>query len=344
MNLFCPGPVNVSKAMIQHDILEISHRGLPFQKLFSECSLLTRTLFNCDDEYTPLFLTGSGTLSIESVIFSYLKYKKTLLIQNGFFSEKWEGILKTHGCLYDTINFGWGNEYNLSDIREALNANKYDCIFLIHHETSTTMINDIEKINSLCKDYDIGCIVDGVSSVGLYKIDLRVMSNIYFVCYSTNKAIGSFPGLSVVIGKTKNLQQMTDDLTYLNLKQYYTHALLNETPFTPCVQNFYYYRNALLQIINDTDKIERYEELTNYTIRRFKDIGMERVLKFGRQCCWVINFTCENPTILYSRLMSKNIVIYKCKGILEDKAIQIGIFNKAKCDIDNLIEIVKMCF
>jgi 2-aminoethylphosphonate-pyruvate transaminase len=343
MNLFCPGPVNVSNAIFKSDLKEISHRGVPFQKIFSECSLLTKTLFNCGDEYTPLFLTGSGTLSVESVIFSYLKHKKTLLVQNGFFSEKWEGILKTHGCLYGTINFGWGNEYSLPAIREALKTNNYDCIFLIHHETSTTMINDIEKINSLCKDYGIGCVVDGVSSIGLYRIDLTELSNIFFVCYSTNKAIGSFPGLSVVIGKTKNLQQMTDDLTYLNLKQYYTHALLNETPFTPCVQNFYYYRNALLQIINDTDKIERYEELSKYTIERFKDIGMSSVLTSGKQCCWVINFLCENPSILYYSLMSKNIVVYKCKGLLENKAIQIGIFNKNKCDIDNLIDIVQSC-
>ena len=153
MKLFCPGPVNIIDTVKNAKCIEISHRGQQFQNLFKESTDLTSRLFTIDDKYKPLFLTGSGTLAIESIIYSYLKKKKTLLLQNGLFAEKWEGLLKNHGCSYKVQNYGWCNSYNYDLLESQLLAEEIDCIFIVHHETSTTMINDLFKINEICTKY-----------------------------------------------------------------------------------------------------------------------------------------------------------------------------------------------
>ena len=65
MKLFCPGPVNVEENIKNLEIPEISHRGKHFQSLFETSTRLTKKLFNIkNNEYSCLFLAGSGTLSI----------------------------------------------------------------------------------------------------------------------------------------------------------------------------------------------------------------------------------------------------------------------------------------
>lgn len=337
MKLFCPGPVNITDTIKNAKYIEISHRGQQFQNLFKESTDLTSCLFSIEKEHRPLFLTGSGTLAIESIVYSYLKKKKTLLLQNGLFSEKWEELLKNHNCSYRVQNFGWCNPYDYDMLESQLLAGGIDCIFMVHHETSTTMINDIFKINDLCTKFGIEIIIDAVSSAGIYNINLNILKQISFLGFSTNKGIGSFPGLAVVIGKVSLLEKMTDEICYLNLKNYYNFSLKNETPFTPCVQNFYYYNEALSNILKeDSRRLKYYEILSIYLIDQLAKINIYPILK-NNQCCWVLNFIVPNPSSLYDRLCEKNTIIYRCKGELERIAIQIGILNKTKEDIDELV-------
>ena len=84
MKLFCPGPVNVLKKIKNIDINEISHRTNNFHLLYNNCTNITKSLFNVNnDKFTPLFITGSGTITVESIIYSYLKNKNILILQNG---------------------------------------------------------------------------------------------------------------------------------------------------------------------------------------------------------------------------------------------------------------------
>ena len=119
------------------------------------------------------------------------------------------------------------------------------------------MINDIYEINNLCNKQNIKMVVDMVSSVGIYDIDLTKLNNIGLLCFSSNKCIGSYPGLSVVVSNTNILKTLTNEICYLNLQTYYEFSKKNETPFTPCVQNFYSYKTAVKLILKDKLNIKK---------------------------------------------------------------------------------------
>lgn len=119
-DFFCPGPVNLHESVKKEIINLSSHRSEEFISLLRECYYNTLKLFNIDNHinkngdsfYSALFLTGSGTLAIESMINSYLKHKKILIISNGFFGERWYEMLANYSSNFKYLKFEWNNEFD----------------------------------------------------------------------------------------------------------------------------------------------------------------------------------------------------------------------------------------
>jgi 2-aminoethylphosphonate-pyruvate transaminase len=346
-DFFCPGPVNIEES-VKKEILNLSsHRSKEFISLLEECYHNTLKLFNVnnyydengDNIYSALFLTGSGTLSIESMIYSYLKYKKVLILSNGFFGERWYDMINNYSSNFKYLKFEWNNEFDYSLIESEL-ENNYDILFFVHHETSTTMINDIEILNNICKKKNTNIVIDAVSSVGIYNIDLKKYDMLIGLGFSSNKCIGSYPGLSIVVFKTYDLKNMPKNISYLNLYNYYEYMKIFQTPYTPCIQNFYAYNLSLKNVLNKTYNVKLYyDDLMVYFKQKLLEKNLVPVLKTN-QCNWVINILYENPNYIYNKLYNENIIIYKCKNSLQDIAIQIALFNKTYRDIDNLIKLL----
>jgi len=342
--LFCPGPIKIEKNVRESLTTElISHRTKEFQVLFKECQELTLQLFNTTSEkYTPLFITGSGTTSIECMIYSYLSKKRVLCLSNGYFGEKWELFLKNYSKDYDFMNFGWNNEFDYNKIENYLSQDYYDVVFFVHHETSTTMINDIERISKICKFYNTTLTVDCVSSVGFYDIDLTSYDNIDMLVYSSNKCLGSYPGLSVTIVKNNIVLDMDDKWSCLNLKIYYKYALQYETPFTPCIQNFFSYKQALINClkINKSELHAKYRKQMSHFLNKLKGFHMHPVLKTS-QCDWVCNVYCTDPSYIYNKLHENGYIIYRCKEQLYNTSIQLSILKQTPYKIEKFLNVLK---
>ena len=253
--LFCPGPVNIEDSVKQEIVKLSSHRSNEFSNLLKECYYNTLKLFNVDNYlsddgntvYSALFLTGSGTLAIESMIYSFLKNKKVLILSNGFFGERWYDMITQYSSNIKYLKFEWNHEFDYKLIETEL-RNNYDVLFFVHHETSTTMINDVEILNAICKKTNTNIIIDAISSVGIYNIDLTIYDMIIGLGFSSNKCIGSYPGLSIVVFKNEYLKKMSNNICYLNLNNYYEYIVSFQTPYTPCVHNFYAYNQLLISL------------------------------------------------------------------------------------------------
>jgi 2-aminoethylphosphonate-pyruvate transaminase len=83
--LFSPGPVlvrdDVREALMHYDIC---HRGAEFERLFEGMQQKIKKLFNADDSYYSLLVSGSGTSANETVLSSVFKGDdQVLLVKNG---------------------------------------------------------------------------------------------------------------------------------------------------------------------------------------------------------------------------------------------------------------------
>ena len=333
---FCPGPIK--SEFIDKNI--IMHRSKDFHNLYSEVKKNTLKLFNIEKLYSVLILNGSGSLAIESILYTYVSKRKTLILSNGYFGEKWVNILSNYSNNFIHLQFGWNNEFNYEKIESIIKD--IEIIFFVHNETSTGMINDVHKLNNLCNKYDKELISDMVSSVGAYNINLNKLNKLVLLGYSVNKAIGAMPGISIVIGKNNIFNKNDKIISYLNLNLYYIYSLKNETPFTFSSNLLLIYNNALNHILDkNLNNIEiNLDKNKIYLINELKKLNIYTKLN-NNISNWVINFTISNPIELYDYLYKNNIIVYKCKDKLLNNTIQICILNQNQNNLDILIDYIK---
>ena len=167
--LFTPGPVNVAenirKAICKEDIC---HREEDFNCLLKSIEDKLLKLFEIKEteNYRAVVITGSGTAANESILSSVVGDKNILILSNGEFGERLYDISKIHNPNTSILKFDWGKQINLERIDTYLKNNKVDIISMVHHETSSGMLNPIEKIGELSKIHNTMFIVDCISSAG----------------------------------------------------------------------------------------------------------------------------------------------------------------------------------
>lgn len=333
--LFTPGPVNVvanvRMAICKEDIC---HREEDFDFLLQNIERKLLQLFEIKNttDYRAVVITGSGTAANESMISSIVGDKNILIITNGEFGERLFHLSEVHNKNTFLVKFDWGEKIDLEKIEPFIKKNKIDVVAMVHHETSSGMLNPIEEIGALSKANNALFLVDCVSSAGAEIIDLE-KCHISFCSSSSGKAVASYPGLSFVIGKKQEFEKLKDipaKITYLNLYKFYhfTHSI-SQTPNTPAIPLFFALEQALENILQEGIS-NRYRNLLNRA--NLLRMGMKQMgLKFlidEDDMCSVLT-TVYTPDyikvgILRQKLREKKIIIYEGKGVLKDKVFQVG--------------------
>ena len=333
--LFTPGPVNV-KGNVRMAICkeDICHREEDFDFLLQsiEGKLLQLFEIKRTTDYRAVVITGSGTAANESMLSSAVGNKNILIISNGEFGERLFHISEVHNKNTFVLKFGWGEKFDLEKIETFIKINKIDVIAMVHHETSSGLLNPIEEVGKLAKAYNTLFIVDCVSSAGAEPIDLE-KCNISFCSSSSSKAISSYPGLSFVVGKKKEFEKLKDiqaKTMYLSLYKFYhfIHSI-SQTPNTPAVPLFYALEQALENILQEGVSNHHRNLLNRANILRMgmKKLGLKFLIDENDMCS--VLTTVYMPEyievgILRQKLREKKIIIYEGKGVFKDKVFQVG--------------------
>jgi len=195
--LFTPGPVNVAEnvraAICKEDIC---HREIDFDHLLRsiETKLLKLFQINNSADYRAVVITGSGTAANESILSSIVGDKNILILSNGEFGERLYNISKIHNTNTFLLESAWGEALNLKKVDVYLKQYDIDIVMMVHHETSSGMLNPLQEIGELAKANGAMLVVDCVSSAGAEVIDME-KCHIAFCSSSSSKAIGSYSAL-----------------------------------------------------------------------------------------------------------------------------------------------------
>lgn len=333
--LFTPGPVNVAEnirmAICKEDIC---HRETDFEHLLQNIENKLLDLFELTDHaaYRAVVITGSGTAANESILSSVVGNKNILIISNGEFGERLHNISKIHNKNTFWLRFAWGESLDLAKIKAYLKKHKIDVVAMVHHETSSGMLNPLQELGALSKANGSMFIVDCVSSAGAEVIDIE-KNHISFVSSSSSKAICSYPGLSFVIGKTEEFEKLKNlpvKTTYLNLYKFYDfNKNISQTPNTPAVHLFYALDQALDNILT-TGVANHYAELkrkANILREGMSNLGLKFLIDKKHMCSVLTAVYIPSHidvTVLRKKLREKSIIIYAGKGCFKDKVFQVG--------------------
>lgn len=242
------------------------------------------------DSHTCVLLAGSGTAAMDAVLNSVVPPNRGVaVINNGAYGARLAEIARCYQLSLVEINFAWGEWPNLEHINQTLHSHReISHLALVHHETSTGMLNPLSEIAALARDNGLSLIVDAISSLGGVPVDVRQQHIDYLLCTS-NKCLQGMPGLAWVICRREALEQsrqLPRRSYYLNLYHQYRHFEANgQMQFTPPVQVVY----ALAQAIREfklegaQNRFSRYYQNWRTLVDGLHQLGFKTLLPEAQQ-------------------------------------------------------------
>lgn len=284
--LFSPGPVmvkdNVRAALLHYDIC---HRSKEFEAMFADTQEKIKNLFQADDTYYSVIVSGSGTSANETVLSSLFREgESVLLIRNGMFGERLLEIIDKYGIPKVDVAFPWGTYPDLGVIEKAMAANpSVKAVAMVFHETCTGMINPAGEIGKLCRKYGKLLYADCVSAAGGEYVNVAA-NHIDIATSVGGKCVGAFPGSAYICARRDVLEALTPGQcrnVYLSLYKHYVSARdTSQTPNTPNVNLFWPLNTALTNIQEEglDQRIARYCRCAQIIREGVRALGMRMLL------------------------------------------------------------------
>ncbi len=331
--LLCPGPVLLSKTVRRAvGSANMGHREADFSAVLEESTELLRPIVGADDTYEVALITGSGTAANETVLSSLGSRGPVLIISNGEFGERLFAVATLHNADVDHLQFAWQTPIDLDAVSAALESRQYSMVAVVHHETSTGMLNPVAAIAALAHANGAIVSVDAISSIGAEEIRAREWG-IDVLVGASGKALSAMPGVGILVVRSELLDTLTARSGaghYLDLyNHFYYMRNFTQTPNTPAVHVFISLHASLREIT--ALGVERFQETIRqralYTRRQVARMGLTYAAYDGATSNVI---TCiELPEHLtFSQLTRafkrKGIVIYNGKGALKDRIFQVG--------------------
>lgn len=264
--LLNPGPANTTESVKQAQVVDdICPREEEFGTLMQWISYSLPyfvTTEKVNTTYDTVLFSSSGTGAIEAFISSIPKSSKILIISNGSYGRRASQIAQRFGVIFHQLDFG-DSVLDYDKIEKEINSNVYDYVYTIHCETTTGVLNDINKIGKYCKQAAAVFAVDAMSTFAVYDIDMK-RDNISFLIASSNKGLGGMPGIGFVVCDVKELKKLKDESRsfYFDLYAQWEYLTFNnQLRFTPPVQTIYALKQALEEARTETVK-RKYERFS----------------------------------------------------------------------------------
>ena len=334
---FLPGPVNFDKATLDTlSQIPISHRSDEYKNLYDNCTALLCKITGSPHTFLAM---GSGTLANEMIAASLsTTHGKGVIITNGEFGERLTEQAERFSLNFTHFCYGWGAEFDYSEIIRHILEEKPAWLWMVHVETSTGIINDYTKFQEACLSVACKLCVDIMSSLGNMEVDL---SKVYFAAASSGKGLSTIPGLALIF--SSQVPPISKKIPkYLDLGYYHSKGGIPFT-FSANIVSSLYREAGMLDIAKRQDTVKNIAlKLRNYlTKRKIKLIGREHSMAE-----YII--TAELPKDINSLdfgnyLKDNKVLIHYKNEYLKDKNwIQLTIMGYPKNDFaDYFIELTE---
>jgi aspartate aminotransferase-like enzyme len=229
---FLPGPVAIHPQVRQaFERVPESHRSDHF---ISEFQTVRQRLCQLVRARDVQILLGSGTLANDTVAAQLsLEKKPGLILSNGEFGERLIDHATRMGLTFDTLQFRWGEPFNISAIEQFLfRSPAVGWLWCVHSETSTGLLNPLSVLQSVCSSAQVRLCADCISSIGLVPVNLE---GIYLASGASGKGLAGYPGLCMVF-HNHALASSTALPRYLDLGWYSEHQGIAFTHSSNLVQ------------------------------------------------------------------------------------------------------------
>jgi aspartate aminotransferase-like enzyme len=235
--LMAPGPTPVPPEVLAAGAQPIiHHRGPDFRALMLRC--LERLQEVCRTQSDVLLFTASGSGAFESAVVNLLSPgERVLAVSAGEFGDRWAALAAAYGADVHDLRYAWGETPQPDDVRARVEETGAEVVFLVHSETSTGVVADIQALATAARDAGAVPVVDAVSSLGAVRLETDAWG-LDVVISGSQKALMTPPGLSLATvspaawERSARAQMPRFYFDWAKLRDALTTG---STPFTPAV-------------------------------------------------------------------------------------------------------------
>jgi len=272
--LLNPGPATTTDSVKMAQVVpDICPREKEFGDVMEYISNELTSFVADNEKYTTILFGGSGTAVVEAVISSVIdKDKNFLIINNGAYGKRMTQIASRYKIDFYEFKSSPIEPIDINELEKMIKEKNIDYLAIVHNETTTGLLNNLDEIGKLSKKYNFELIVDAMSSYSAIPIDME-KQNISYLCASSNKNIQGMAGVGFVIANKKSLNRLKEvepRSFYLSLyEQYQNFIKTHQMRFTPPVQTLYALKQAIIETKKEgiENRYKRYskswETLTN---------------------------------------------------------------------------------
>jgi len=350
--LFIPGPTHVSNDIL--DVLsteQIGHRTPEISELINVIVAGVQEVLYTNNH---IYLASHAATGLWEMGTRNSVNKGVLHCNNGAFSSKWCLSSQKNGFQTDCINYNWGKGVKANDIDQKLSSGKFDVLAMVHNETSTGVMSDLDEISDLLKNKypDIIWLVDAVSSMAGIKIDVNSLG-IDFLLSSTQKAWGLPAGFSICSVSDKMIQRSIETSNkgyFLDIEVYEKYYKKSQTPTTPSLPHMFALKTMIEKINNEglDNRWKRHKDMAVYSREWALEHGQEL---FPEEGCESLTLTCIKNiqewdiNDMYEKLLSRGFRMDRGYGSLKGKVFRIPHMGNVYMDdlkeyLENMDEII----
>ena len=331
--LLNPGPVNVSPR-VRHALLrgDLCHREEEFCDLLAAVRTKLLQAF-APEGYTPVVVSGSGTLAVEAMLSSALaEGEKLLVINNGVYGDRMRQMAEAHRIPSVELTAAWTETPDPEQIAALLDGDPtIAAVALVQHETTTGLLNQVTEIGTVVRRAGRRFLLDAVSALGGEYLDLG-RDGVDLCACTANKCVQGQPGVAFVLVRNEVMTAMRDypqRSLYLHLPLHWEAQERRSIPFTPAIPAWYALDAALDELLEETPagRIERYRLAAQLLRDGFAELGLAFLLppelRSNSLTSLLLPQGVSYPS-LHDGLKRRGFVIYEGQGTLRTDIFRVA--------------------
>jgi 2-aminoethylphosphonate-pyruvate transaminase len=295
--LLTPGPLTTSITVKRAMLRDWGSRDREFAALNARVRERLVRLAGGAGTHVCVPLQGSGTFAVEGMLGTLVpRAGRLLVLVNGAYGARMVRIARCHGREVVLLETPEDQPNDVAALERALAADRsITHVAAVHCETTSGMLNPIERISEITAAAGRRLLIDAMSSFGALPLDARAVP-FGAVAASANKCLEGVPGVAFVLVRNEALLAAEDNAPALSLDLYDQWLSMERTGqwrFTPPTHVL----AALDQALDEHEaeggvagRGTRYRANCRILVEGMRVLGFETVLSHDLQAPIIVTF------------------------------------------------------
>jgi alanine-glyoxylate transaminase/serine-glyoxylate transaminase/serine-pyruvate transaminase len=206
--LLGPGPsLTAPRVMRAMASPTLSHLDPLYLQLIDDLRARLGRLFRAPEGSFACAVSGTGTSGMETAVANLVQDgTRVLVLVTGYFGDRLAQMCTRYGGTVRRVDVEWGRACDPDVLRRALNESPADLVAMVHAETSTGVLNPVDRLAPVAREHGALVLVDAVTSFGGHALDIGAWG--IDACYScSQKCLGAPAGMSPVVFGPRALER-----------------------------------------------------------------------------------------------------------------------------------------